>query len=423
MAQDLKDQPAVSRLPQPHCPKDRTKVRRTPQPPGRAGVGLAGYPWAMTRELVLIGGGHSHVQVLESLTREPIPGFRVTVIVDSPIAIYSGMVPGFIAGQYKVADLEIDIPALAERAGARVVLARATRIDTANRQIVVTDEPRISFDLASANIGSTVAGLDLPGIRDFALPTRPIANLVHLLEQRIAELHQEEDRSTYRVVVVGGGAGGVELSFTLQARLSKEIDRPLVVQLVHSGKRLMAGYPSGLARRIRRNAVRRGIQIEPDRRVVGVDEGVVRFQTGDPLAFDALVWVIGAASHSLFRDSGLPTDSRGFVRTRSTLQVEGEDDLFAVGDCATLDEFPETPKAGVYAVRQGPVLMRNLRARAAGSALETYRPQSDFLTLLNLGDGIALGAKWGRSFEGRWVMWLKDRIDRSFMRRFQTDRG
>jgi selenide,water dikinase len=111
------------------------------------------------------------------------------------------------------------------------------------------------------------------------------------------------------------------------------------------------------------------------------------------------------------------------VRTRSTLQVEGEDDLFAVGDCATLDEFPETPKAGVYAVRQGPVLMRNLRARAAGSALETYRPQSDFLTLLNLGDGIALGAKWGRSFEGRWVMWLKDRIDRSFMRRFQTDRG
>ncbi len=374
----------------------------------------------MARDLVLVGSGHSHAQVLESLALEPIPGFRATVIVDSPIAIYSGMVPGFVAGQYRVDELEIDIPALAERAGARVVVARATRIDPSHRQIVVANETPVPFDLASANIGSTVAGLDLPGIRDFALPTRPIANLVHLLQQRITELEKGDDRSTYRVVVVGGGAGGVELAFTLQARLSRETDRPLLVQLVHSGKRLMTGYPSGLARRIYRNAARRGIRIEPERRVVGADEGIVRFQTGGPLAFDTLLWVVGAASYSLFRDSGLPTDSSGFVRTRSTLQVEGEDDLFAVGDCATLDEFPETPKAGVYAVRQGPVLMRNLRARAAGNALESYRPQSDFLTLLNLGDGNALGAKWGRSFEGRWVMWLKDRIDRSFMRRFQV---
>jgi selenide,water dikinase len=94
--------------------------------------------------------------------------------------------------------------------------------------------------------------------------------------------------------------------------------------------------------------------------------------------------------------------------------------MFAVGDCATLDEFPDTPKAGVYAVRQGPILMRNLRAVAAGGGLESYRPQADFLTLLNLGDGSALGTKWGRTFEGRWVMWLKDRIDRRFMKRFQT---
>jgi selenide,water dikinase len=373
----------------------------------------------MARELVLIGGGHSHVQVLESLELEPIPGFRVTVIVDSPIAIYSGMVPGYVAGQYRPDELEIDIPALAKRAGAGVILAPATKIDSSLRQIAVADAPPVSFDLVSANIGSTVAGLDLPGILDFALPTRPIADLVHLLQQRITELQKEEDRSAYRVVVVGGGAGGVELAFTLQARLSRETDRPLLVRLVHSGRRLMEGYPVGLVRRIHRNAVSRGIRIDPERRVVGADEQIVRFEMGEPLPFDALIWAVGAASHTLFRDSGLPTDSRGFVRTRSTLQVEGEDDLFAVGDCATLDEAPETPKAGVYAVRQGPVLTRNLRARAVGNALESYRPQSDFLTLLNLGDGSALGAKWGRSFEGRWVMRLKDRIDRSFMRRFQ----
>lgn len=373
----------------------------------------------MARELVLVGGGHSHVQVLESLAAEPIPGFRVTVVVDSPIAVYSGMVPGFVAGQYEIRDLEIDVQALADRAGARTVVARATSIDSTRRHIVLADEAPLPFDVASVNIGSTVAGLDLPGIRQFALPTRPIGDLVHRIETLITDLREETERDVFRIVVVGGGAGGVEMAFTLQARVSNEFDGALSVQLVHSGVRLMQGYPPGLAWRIHRHAARRGIQIEAERRVVGADEGAIRFEAGDPLAFDALIWVVGAASHSFFRDSCLPTDTRGFVRTRSSLQIEGDDALFAVGDCATLDEFPDTPKAGVYAVRQGPVLTRNLRAVAAGTDLESYRPQSDFLTLLNLGDGTALGVKWRRTFEGRWVMWLKDRIDRDFMRRFQ----
>ena len=373
----------------------------------------------MAQDLVLVGGGHSHVQVLESLAVEPIPGFRVTVVVDSPIAVYSGMVPGFVAGQYEPHDLEIDIPALADRAGAQTIVACAESIDRARRQIIAAGEPPIPFDVASINIGSTVAGLELPGIHQFALPTRPIGDLVHRIDALIASLRDPAAGTLFRVVVVGGGAGGVELAFTLQARLSRVFAGTTTVQLVHSGGRLMQGYPSGLARRIHRHAARRNIQIEANKRVVSADEGSVRFETGGLLPFDALIWVVGAASHPFFRDSSLPTDSRGFARIRSSLQIHGEDALFAVGDCATLDEFPETPKAGVYAVRQGPVLTRNLRAIAAGRALESYRPQADFLTLLNLGDGTALGVKWRRTFEGRWVMRLKDRIDRSFMRRFQ----
>jgi selenide,water dikinase len=329
------------------------------------------------------------------------------------------MVPGFVAGQYEIRDLEIDVQALADRAGARTVVARATSIDSARRHIVLADEAPLPFDVASVNIGSTVAGLDLPGIRQFALPTRPIGGLVHHVDALIANLRDDVDRDSFRIVVVGGGAGGVEMAFTLQARLCNEFEGTLTLQLVHSGDRLMQDYPAALARRIQRHAAKRSIRIEGNRRVVGVDEGTVRFESGDSLPFDTLIWVVGAASHPFFRDSNLPTDTRGFVRTRSSLQIEGDDALFAVGDCATLDEFPDTPKAGVYAVRQGPVLTRNLRAVAAGTDLESYRPQSDFLTLLNLGDGIALGAKWRRTFEGRWVMWLKDRIDRGFMKRFR----
>ena len=135
---------------------------------------------------------------------------------------------------------------------------------------------------------------------------------------------------------------------------------------------------------------------------------------------DSLIWAVGAGSLDVFRDSGLPLDEHGYVLTRPTLQTLGDDRVFAVGDCATLEDWPATPKAGVYAVRQGPFIADNLRRVVAGRPLRRYRPQPDFLTLLNLGDGHALGAKWGTSFEGRWVMDLKDRIDRKFMRKFQV---
>jgi NADH dehydrogenase FAD-containing subunit len=136
--------------------------------------------------------------------------------------------------------------------------------------------------------------------------------------------------------------------------------------------------------------------------------------------FDLLLWVTGATSQPLFRDSGLPVDARGFVLVRSTLQVQGHDNLFAAGDCATLIDHRALAKAGVYAVREGPYLIANLLAFLEGRPLRPYVPQSDFLTLMNLGDGTAVGTKWGISFHGRWVMRLKDWIDRRFVRRFQV---
>lgn len=373
----------------------------------------------MTREIILVGGGHSHVQVLESLAARSFEGARVTVIVDRPIAVYSGMVPGFVAGQYQAQELEIDVPALTRWAGVEVLVTAVTAIDAESREVVLADGSRRAYDLASVNIGSTVAGLDLPGIREFALPTRPISALVDRTTGVVERAMHRTAGSAYQMVVVGGGAGGVELAFTFKQRIEAAGGGPVEVHLVHAGPRVLEGYPVGLERRAHRAAVERGIHLHCSRKVVAAEARRVRLDDGDAWPCDVLLWVTGAVSHSLFRNSNLPVDERGFVRTRSTLQVAEHDELFAVGDCATLIDYPATPKAGVYAVRQGPHLTRNLRAKLAGQPLEEYRPQRDFLTLLNLGDGTALGAKWGLAFEGRWVMRLKDRIDRAFMRRFQ----
>lgn len=369
--------------------------------------------------LVLVGGGHTHVQVLKSLGTEPLQDAELTVVIPSPLAIYSGMVPGFVAGRYAAEELAIDVEALAHLARAKLVTRTALAIDTARRRILVEGGEEVPYDLASINIGSTVAGLDVPGVGEHTIPTRPISGLVERIDSLIDRAHDSERQRSFRVVVVGGGAGGVELAFCLEHRLKREGCRAVDVLLVNDGSRLLAGYPPGLAERVEEHSRKRAVTVRNGRRVVAVEPELVRFADGASTAQDAVIWVTGAASHALFRDSGLPVDDRGFALTRSTLQIEGHQRLFAVGDCATLSEHRDTPKAGVYAVRQGPILIHNLRALLAGRSLQTYTPQRDFLTLLNLGDGTAVGTKWGLSFEGRWVMELKDRIDRHFMARFR----
>ncbi|MHC4948209.1 MAG: FAD-dependent oxidoreductase [Planctomycetota bacterium] len=371
------------------------------------------------RRVVLVGGGHAHVHVLEGFAERPPEDCRLVVVADTPIAVYSGMVPGLVAGRYRAGDLQIDVRPLARRAGAEVIVARAVRIDADARAIHVEDGPPVPYDVASINIGSTVAGLDLPGIRAHALPTRPIGVFVERVDELAARARAHAPPDPFEVLVVGGGAGGVELAFTLETRLARECRAPVRVMLLERGDRILAGYPRSLGRRVERRAAARGIEIALRQAVASADAESVTLDDGRRQACHALVWVTGAVSHPLFRDSGLDVDRRGFLHVRSTLQAKDHDDLLAVGDCATLIDHPNTPKAGVYSVRQGPLVTDNIRARLAGRPLASYRPQRDFLTLLNLGDGTALGAKWGRSFAGRWVMTLKDRIDRRFMRRFQ----
>jgi selenide,water dikinase len=371
--------------------------------------------------VVLVGGGHAHVQVLRRFAMERLPGAQLTVVVDIPVAVYSGMVPGFVAGQYRAEELEIDVVPLARRAGARVILARAVGIDAANHRIEVEGRPPVHYDVASIDIGSTVAGLELPGVREHAFPTRPIGRFVRRIDELVEQVRRTAGADGGRIVVVGGGAAGVEVAFALDHRLKHgEQESPVAVSLLETGPRILPGYPDSLLRRVQRHAEQRRIDIQCNQRVVEADQASVSLEGGRQLPCEALVWVTGAVSQPIFRESGLQTDSRGFVLVRSTLQVEGHDELFAVGDCATLIDYPRTPKAGVYAVRQGPYISDNLIAFLEGGPLRTYRPQSDFLALLNLADGSALGAKWGRAFEGPWVMRLKDWIDRRFMRRFQV---
>jgi selenide,water dikinase len=234
-----------------------------------------------------------------------------------------------------------------------------------------------------------------------------------------ALIERARSRRELRLVIVGAGAGGVELAFAFRARFGRLGAGGATVVLLESGPRVLPGYPRSAARRIEGNARARGIEIRCDSAVAEAGAERLTLESGEAIACDALVWVAGSASLPLFDGSGLERDERGFVTVRETLQAVGHPEIFASGDCASLLSDPGLAKAGVYAVRQGPVLAHNLKARAGGRALRSYRPQRDFLSLLNLGDGRAVATKWGISAEGAGAWWLKDAIDRRFVRRYQ----
>jgi len=400
---------------------------------GTLGAPIVGHPWKTgdflgeKKHIVLVGGGHAHIQTLSQFASTPPPGIRTTMVVDLPIAVYSGMVPGFVAGQYRREEVEIDVVGLCRKAGVDLILGRVVRVDPDGQRILMEDGTSVSYDVASFNIGSTVAGLDLPGVREHALPTRPIGRFCSLVEEAVERIRRgtptepvgEPVSEPVQVVVVGGGAGGVEVAFTIEQRI-RGLGAPVRVRILEGGPKILANYSGPLRRRLERQAGKKGIEILRERRVESVDGGSVMLEGGERIGCDILLWVAGSRSHDVFEVSGVEVDDRGFVLIRPTLQFKDYDNLFAVGDCGTFIDFPETPKAGVYAVRQGPFVTHNLVAWLDGLPLRRYRPQGDFLTLMNLGDGSAVGGKWGLSFQGKWVMKWKDRIDREFMGRFLT---
>jgi selenide, water dikinase len=361
-------------------------------------------------ELVLVGGGHAHVEVLRRFAAAPLPGVRLHVVLDRPHAVYSGMVPGFVAGDYRADELSIDVARLASHAGANVVLAAATGVDASARRIELAGRAPLAYDVASLDVGATLRGRGLPGVREHALATRPIADLIERLDARLSA-------APLRIALVGGGAAGAELAFCLDARL-RRAGGAASLALFESADSL--GLSRALERGVRSEAQRRGIAIRTGARTTGVEAGALSL--GDErVAADLVVWATGAAPWPWLAASPLPRDAQGFVRVRPTLQVAGQDALFAAGDCAAR-EGAALPKAGVHAVRQGPLLAHNLRACLAGAPLRALRPQRDFLVLLNLGDRRALGGKWGFAARGRWVWRLKHAIDRRFMSRYPRGR-
>jgi pyridine nucleotide-disulfide oxidoreductase family protein len=369
------------------------------------------------RRLLLLGGGHAHLYLLRRLARAPIRGVAATLVSPADRSHYSAMFPGYMQGTYEERQLAVDLTRLCAAVGVSFVCGSATRIDPA-RRIVETDAGACAFDVLSLDVGADVASIDdVPGAAAHALTLRR-PGAAPALRARVEGLIAERHGAEVRVCVTGGGAAAVEVSLALHRRIKDGQSAP-VVAMFERGPAVVPDYAPGLRQRVTDLLDSRGIRVHAHSAIVAVEPSAVVLDAGERVPADLTVWLTGPAPPSVLAGSGLPRDARGFLLVDSTLRAVDGAPVWGAGDCVALAGHPWVAKAGVYAVREAPVLDRNIRAAFGGAAPARYRPQRAFLSLLNTADGRAL-ARWrGLSAHARWAWWLKDRIDRHFVRAFQ----
>lgn len=367
------------------------------------------------KRVVLAGGGHAHIEVLRDLAAQPVPQVHATLVTPSPRLIYTGMVPGVIAGHFRLEECAIDLDALARRAGARLVLSAATALEPRARTLRCADGTAIEYDVLSLDVGSQVANADTPGVERHATPARPMERL---LAGWGDTLKRAREGTVSSITIVGGGAGGVELALAMEHRLRNECPGHAThVRVITALPQAVPDLAAGARRRLLARLERRNVGCHTNGIVTEVGVDHVRLASGLEFASDATFWATGAAPHAWLRASGLATDAQGFVLTNDNLQSVTDARVFAVGDCAT-QEGRDYARAGVYAVRAAPILARNLRAAAAGTALARHASSRRYLALVSTGGRHAVAAWSGFATQGAWCWLWKERIDRGFVARY-----
>lgn len=364
----------------------------------------------MMRRLILVGAGHAHAQVLKAWASAPRSDVELVLVSPHALAPYSGMVPGWLSGVYRYDEIVIDFVQLAARAGARWICAEIDSMDPDRQSISLSNGQNLGYDWLSLNVGSTL----LPPTDALCaqmLPMRPLADLYQRYETLLSHWRSEAGDQPLRVVAVGGGAAGFESLLAVLRRLRQERpDRVVQGLLMTSGSRVLPDYPARVQRVALRTLYDAGVDVQVN---------TVWHDSRDQ-GSDWILWATGAQSHAWQRDparrGALAVSAEGYVLIDAQLRSVSHPNIFAVGDCAHWT--PALPKAGVYAVRMGPVLSYNLHAALNRSSLRNYQPQRRFLSLLATADGRAIASRGCWTWSGRWAWYLKNDIDRRFIRRF-----
>jgi NADH dehydrogenase FAD-containing subunit len=369
----------------------------------------------MAKRLVFVGGGHAHLTCLKNLQEFGKLGHQVTLISLSPYHYYSGMGPGMLSGIYRPQEVRFNIKKMAEDRGAAFKEGKVVRIDPNRHLLFLPSGEEVPYDVVSFNTGSDVPIESLTSMPyDNIFPVKPVINLLKA-RQTILSVLKEGKRPNF--VVVGGGAAGLEITANLWRLLHKAQGMAKITNI--AGKRLMGEAPDKVHDLAITSFSKRGVEVIEGVRVKTVEREAVILSDGRRLPADYVFLAVGIQPSLLFKDSRIPTGQEGGLLVNNYLQGVAYPEIFGGGDCISLQGH-NLAKVGVYAVRENPILYHNLHVALEGGTMEPFIPQKTFLLIFNMGDGKGIYWKKNWVWDGRSAFFLKDYIDRSFMKKFQV---
>ena len=364
--------------------------------------------------VVLVGAGNAHLVFLRRWGMRPVPGVAVTLVNEATVIPYSAMVPAHLGGDYSRDEITIDLVRFCQSVRTRFVAEPVKAIDPVARQVLFAGRPPLTYDALSLGLGSIATCPAELASSDFSWGLRPLGTLMNRLDRLDRELQRSP--KPFHLAVVGGGASGCELSLAIAKRLGRHPGFRLT--LLQANPRLLPQFPDAVARAFEQAFAQRGIAFRVNARVTGGANGSLQLENGERVACDAVLWATQAAAPRLLRDSGLPVDSAGFLRVEDTLQAVRHRAVFGTGDCVAFESYPDLPRNGVYAVREGRILFDNVISFLREKPTRPFRPQRYCLYLLNTADGRAVLNYGPLAWKGKAARKLKDRIDRAWMAKY-----
>lgn len=367
------------------------------------------------QRVVLVGGGHTHALVLKSIAMTPLPDVMITLINPSPKAPYTGMLPGHVAGHYTHSQVEIDLMRLARATNAQIILDEVFGINHIDKKILLNNRPPIQYDLSSINVGITSDLPDIPGFSEFGYAAKPLGEFSVAWTNFLKTASPNKPSN---LAVIGAGVAGVELALSMHYRLQRLTKHAPTITIIERGSEALIGtYPrtkNHLANRLRKT----NIELITNATINEVTQSYLQLSDGTQIKSDFTVGAAGATPHPWLKTTGLQHEA-GFICVDETLTSLTDNSIFAAGDCAHFTPNP-LPKAGVFAVRQAPVLLHNLKAALQNKPRRPYKPQKTYLKLISTGGKSAVADKFGLTLGGPHMWVLKDHIDRKFMKRLNT---
>ncbi|WP_136806126.1 NAD(P)/FAD-dependent oxidoreductase [Desulfosediminicola flagellatus] len=367
----------------------------------------------MGKHLVLAGAGHAHMVTLQNLKSILDRGHTITVIGPSAVHYYSGMGPGMLGGTYTPEDIRFDSRADVERQGASFIEDSVELIDPQARVVTLSSGKSVEYDVLSCNLGSSTDHRYSSSSTCMVFTVKPIEKL---FEARNYLIKHGKSRSL-RIAIIGGGPSAVELAGNLQQlSCSEGLNQPEVS--IYCRSRLMNRFDAKVRNCCNNYLKKQGVNIVEGVSVESAEGGVIKTACGKTRVADVIFIASGIHPSSVFSKSGFTVGPDGGLPVNRYLQSIHHPEIFGGGDCIYFEQEP-LDKVGVYAVRQNPVLYHNLIAALEGDSLQEFVPGGGYLLIFNLGNGYGVLQKGFLFTKGRFAFFLKDYIDRKFIKKFQ----